>query len=480
MAAIEQKSPNNSPVLERAISAADKAVTSTQANLAECGLFDTALGTKEALSAQMRLEQKRLALLAAKKAETLETHDNRNAIAEVHNALHDEQHIVNQAMSRAVSNTTTAYESARFVHEVGTASVEMATTAVAGPAVGATVGMAIRTGSNVGQSIVEKQIGSETYFFDRLASDATAAAFSFAGGKAGQHTAAAMRATGQKIVSTVGASVAGGVSITTFDAAREVTHRASHGEELVRTGDLKRWTVNATANTATWALGDHSGKLGTSLSPVTKAAVSATVATGVAATAEYVNTGSISTATLAHGISSTLGSAAAAHHLASRNYQVAPITGVKGHMPKDMTPAGYKALSLRSEGGGVASIHLENVGSLLKGDVTVPTIKREFAALMKFAEGNPEIQQVRISSPILARMSQDGGSATLRPLGKTLMKEAGGAPSETTLTPDLQKISITALETARAVSKMEFGDPLRNLGEHEYTAGFTVDVKDPK
>jgi hypothetical protein len=156
---------------------------------------------------------------------------------------------------------------------------------------------------------------------------------------------------------------------------------------------------------------------------------------------------------------------------------VAPITSVNGHIPKDVTPEGYKALSLRSEGGGVVSIHLENVGALMKGEVTVPTIRKEFASLMKVAEGNPDIQQVRVSSPLLGQMSQDGGSATLRSLGRALMREHGGVPQAPALTPDLQKLGITALETLRAIPQMGLMEPIRKLGKHEYTAGFTVNAK---
>lgn len=478
MPVMDLKVPDSSPALVRAVSAAERAVDSTRESISQCGLFDTALGTKAALNAQMRLEQKRLSLLAGQQAGATDPSGNTKAIGEIHHALTGEQTIVNEAMSSAVSKANIAYTSARLVNEVGTASVEVATTAIAGPAVGATVGMGIRTASNVGQTIVEKQIGSETHFSERLASDAAGAAIGFVGGKAGQSAAAALHATGQKVISTVGASVAGGVTLTAFNTGHEVMLRASNGEQLLQSGDLKRWGVNATASSAAWALGDHSGKYAESLTPLAKSVVSAAGATAIAVTAEYANTGEVSASTLSRGISSTFGSAAAGHHLASRNYQVAPITGVNGHIPKDVTPEGYKALSLRSEGAGVVSIHLENVGALMKGEVTVPTIRKEFASLMKVAEANPDIQQVRVSSPLLARMSPDGGSATLRPLGEALMREHGGVPQTPTLTPDLQKVGITALETLKAIPQMNLRDPIRNLGQHEYTAGFDVSVKD--
>jgi hypothetical protein len=428
----------------------------------------------------MRVEQKRLVLLAGQQSGADEPRDDRKAIRDIHHSLQGEQDLATKEMAKAVSNANTAYDGARLVSEVGTASVEMATTAVAGPAVGAAVGMGLRTASNVGQTLVEKQIGSETHFSDRLVSDATGAAIGFAGGKAGQHAAAAMHATGQKIISTVGASVAGGVTLSAFDSGHEMVHRASRDEALVQAGDLKRWGVNAAAHSVTWALGDHSGKYATSLSPLSKAVVSAAGATGVAATADYVNTGEVSSSTLSRGISSMLGSAAAGHHLASRNYKVAPVTGVNGHIPKDITPEGYKALSLRNEGNGIVSIHLENVNALVKGEVTVPTIRKEFASLMKVAEANADIQLVRVSSPLLAKMSRDGDSATLRPLGKALMEEYGGVPHDPTLTPDLQKLGITTLEIVRAVPHMNLMEPVRKLGEHEYTAGFDSTVKDRK
>lgn len=480
MPVIDNKPPHISSALDREISATQKAIASTQEELSKCGLFDAAVGTKAALTAELGVERKRLASLALSQSQGGDSRDERGELRRINNSQKEERAVVNAAMSNAVSHAKVAHGSARFVNEVGTASVEMAATVVAGPAVGVTVGLGIRGVSNLGQTIVEKQIGSETHFGERLVADTTGAAFGFAGGKAGQFAASAVHATGGRVVAAVGTSLAGGVTKTTFDVGQEMAHRISAGGEALQPGDAKRWGIQAAAQSAAWALGDHSGKFTATLSQVSKGAVSAVGSAAIAVTADYAQSGEVSAATLAHGVSSAMGGAAAAHHLASRHYQVAPVTGVSGRMPADITPAGHKALSLRNEGNGVASIHLENVGALVKGEVTVPTIRNEFASLMKAATADPAIQTVRVSSPLLAKMSADGASATLRPLGKSLMEQYGGSPRLPELTPDFQKVGISVLEVAKAVPQMRLQEPLQKLGEHEYTAGFDIPTKEPK
>ncbi len=480
MPIVDVKAQDRVPAIVRAVAAAERSVDSSRQSISECGLFDTALGTKAALAAQMQLEQKRLSLLAAEQTGATDPRDSAKAIGKIHHALSGEQSSVNRAMSSAVSNANIAYTSAHLVNQVGLASVEVATTAVAGPAVGAAVGLLNRTASNIGQTIAEKHIGVETHFSERVTSDTMGAALGLIGGKGGQSAAAALHATGQKIVSTVGAATAGGTIVTAFNTGHEVMLRASNGEELVQSGDLKRWGVNAAASSAAWALGDRSGKYADSLTPLTKSAISAAGATGIAAAAEYANTGEVSASTLTRGIPLALGSTAAGHHLASRNYQVASFTGVKGRMSKDVTPEGYTALSLRDEGGGVFSIHLENMGAFVKGTVTMPTIKREFASLIEAAQNNPNIETVRISSPLLAKMSPDGASATLRPLGESLRREYEGAAHAPTLTPDTQKLGVSFLETLNALGQARPLEPLQRLGQHEYTAGFDAPVKNTK
>ena len=480
MPAFDAKPPIISSAFAREISTSQRAITLTQEELSKCGMWDTVLGTRAALTADLQLERKRLADLAVGQSKTLTPQEEKAEVKMIRNSHSEERARVNAAMSDAVTHANVAYTGTLIVNQVGFSAVEMGSVAIAGPAVGAGVGLLVRGASNVGQTIAEGQIGSGTNFQERLASDVVGAGFSFAGGKLGQHAASAMHGFGGKALSTIGASVAGGITMTAAQTGEELTLRQSRGEDLLQNGDLRRWGINAAASSASWALGDHGGKFTTALGQTTKAVALAAGSSTIAVAADYATTGEFGASTVAHGISSALGANATSRHLASRNYKVAPVTGIKGALSPDITPAGHSILSLRDDGGGAVSIHLENPKALIRGEVTIPAVKKEFSSLMKAASEDPRIKTVRVSSPILAKMSPDGDSATLRTLGRVLMEEHGGVPHAPTLTPDLQKISMTTLETLRSIPTMSLKEPVSKLGDHEYTVGFDIPMKERK
>ena len=480
MPLLDAKPPIISSALAREVSSTQKAITLTQDELSKCGMWDTVLGTRAALSAQLEIERKTLAELALRQSKTLTGTGEHAELKTIFSSQKQARAEVAKAMSDAISHAHIAYTSALVVNQIGTSAVEMSTVAVAGPAVGAGVGLLVRSASNIGQTVVENQIGSETGFEQRLTSDVADTALSFAGGKLGQYAASAVKGVGGKVITSIGAAIAGGTTTSAAQVGEEVMLRQARGEASIQSGDLKRWTINTAATSAAWALGDHAGKISAAMSNASKAAVLAAGSTAIAATAEYASTGEIGATTLVRGVSSALGATAASHHLASRNYQVAPVTGIKGAPSPDITPAGHRILSLRDDGNGAVSIHLENPRALIRGEVTVPAIKKEFSSLMKAASENPNIQTVRVSSPILAKISPEGDSATLRPLGRALMEEYGGVPHTPNLTPDLQKISLTTLEALRSIPQMSPREPLSKLGAHEYTAGFEISMKNIK
>jgi hypothetical protein len=60
------------------------------------------------------------------------------------------------------------------------------------------------------------------------------------------------------------------------------------------------------------------------------------------------------------------------------------------------------------------------------------------------------------------------------------MEEYRGVPHAPTLTPDLQKVSLTTLEALRSIPQMNLKEPLSKLGAHEYTTGFDIPIKNMK
>lgn len=462
--------------IQEEISRTEKIIETTTKEIAECGLLDSILGTKNALSARLSHEENRRDLL--QKLVPAQSQHIKQVLKEIEIQLKPNEALISEKMNGAVQHTNIAFKGAFIINTAGTVIVESSATALAGPVVGASIGLGIRTATNIGQTIVEKSIGEESNFTKRFTDDSLGAIFSAFGGKIAQSAVSKFSKLGGKFASSFIVSGIGGFATTIVNKVQDTILRIANDEKIFQNGDLKKLGINTIANSAAWLLGDRTGRYSAALSETTRKTVALAGSTTIAATADYANNGEVSYQTISNSLSASLGNTAAAHHLASRGHKTAPLTVKRGHIPKNITPPEFSALSLHNEGKGRASIHLDNIYSLAKGKVTPEIIRSEFASLIEFSKKDPNIHTVIVRSPILAKISPDGLSASLRPAASKLMREHNGSEiSPSTLTPDFQKLGMILLNLAGSLPKGRIIESVSKIGDHEYTVGFEISVK---